>query len=61
MSDQLAGWLQAVLEAPGFLVAIIYLLNGAMQPRRRRTLRLSHWKCGGIERVRLDVTDDSQP
>lgn len=61
MSDQLVGWLAVVIAVPGSVVAIIQLSGGMQRRRRRRTLRLSCWKVWGIERMRLDVTDDRQP
>lgn len=59
MSEQLTGWLQVIIGVVGLLLPFLPILR---KPNRRcqRTVRYSHWKIGGIERTRLDVTDDSQ-
>ncbi|WP_232629604.1 hypothetical protein [Methylobacterium sp. Leaf118] len=59
MSEQLTGWLQVVIGVVALLLPFLPVLRKSNQ-RHVRTVRHSHWKIGGIERTRLDLTDDSQ-
>jgi hypothetical protein len=55
MNDQLASWVGDVIAGVGVLLSFLQL----RRPRRnKRIVRYRHWKGFGIERTRLDVTDD---
>jgi len=56
MSDQLPGWLSAVVGVPYAIVAILQLFG--FLRRRRARLSFRQLRAWGITRTRLDVFDD---
>lgn len=58
MTDQLLGWLSVVVA----VLAWLFPRSPREKPtrRRRRTVRYSRVRLLGVERVRLDATDDDQ-
>lgn len=58
MSDQLAGWLQVIIEG----ASLILTLAGAYRLTRRksRRVKLTCFRLGAMRYVRLDMTDHSQ-